>query len=89
MSNSHRLTALKISNLTQPGRYGDGKSLMLLVQASGHKSWVLRLTSNGKRRDFGLGGYPGTRAPATLTSGRCARMASNSGRSSQSGLTAR
>ncbi|WP_309804712.1 tyrosine-type recombinase/integrase [Novosphingobium capsulatum] len=60
MSNSQRLTALKISHLTQPGRYGDGKGLMLLVQASGHKSWVLRLTSNGKRRDFGLGGYPGT-----------------------------
>jgi hypothetical protein len=60
MSNSQRLRALKISHLTQPGRYGDGKGLMLLVQASGHKSWVLRLTSNGKRRDFGLGGYPGT-----------------------------
>jgi hypothetical protein len=60
MSNSQRLRALKISHLTQPGRYSDGKGLMLLVKASGHKSWVLRLTSNGKRRDFGLGGYPGT-----------------------------
>lgn len=60
MSDPKQLTALKIRHLTLPGRYGDGKGLMLLIQPSGYKSWVLRLTSNGKRRDFGLGGYPAT-----------------------------
>jgi integrase len=33
---------------------------MLLVKPSGTKSWILRARYNGKRRDFGLGGYPAT-----------------------------
>ncbi|HZV17514.1 MAG TPA: integrase arm-type DNA-binding domain-containing protein [Sphingobium sp.] len=58
MSNANRLTALRVGRLTKPGTYGDGRGLMLLVKASGTRSWILRATSNGKRRDFGLGGYP-------------------------------
>jgi integrase len=33
----------------------DGDGLMLEVKASGSKSWVVRLQSGGKRRDYGLG----------------------------------
>ncbi len=58
MSNAKRLTALEVGRLTKPGTYGDGRGLMLLVKASGTRSWILRLRYNGKRRDFGLGGYP-------------------------------
>lgn len=58
MSNSKRLTALEISNLATPGTYGDGMGLMLLIKQSGTKSWILRARYGGKRRDFGLGGYP-------------------------------
>lgn len=58
MSNSKRLTALEVGRLTKAGTYGDGRGLMLLVKPSGTRSWILRATSNGKRRDFGLGGYP-------------------------------
>ena len=58
MSNAKRLTALEVGRLTNPGTYGDGRGLMLLVKASGTRSWILRAISNGKRRDFGLGGYP-------------------------------
>lgn len=58
MSNSKRLTALQINGITKPGSYGDGMGLMLLVKSSGTKSWILRARYNGKRRDFGLGGYP-------------------------------
>lgn len=58
MSNSRKLTALKINSLTEPGSHGDGMGLMLLVKPSGRKSWILRLSYHGKRRDFGLGGYP-------------------------------
>ena len=36
----------------------DGGGLMLRVHPSGGKNWVLRLTIGGKRRNFGLGGYP-------------------------------
>lgn len=50
-----RLTTLKIKSLSQPGRYGDGGGLMLLVKESGARSWLLRIQANGKRRDIGLG----------------------------------
>ena len=52
------LTALEVKAATQSGSYVDGQGLMLLIKPSGSKSWILRTTHNGKRRDFGLGGYP-------------------------------
>ena len=41
-----------------PGRYFDGQGLFLMVQPSGAKSWVQRITVKGRRRELGLGGYP-------------------------------
>ena len=35
-----------------------GGGLTLRVHPSGGKNWVLRLTVDGNRRNFGLGGYP-------------------------------
>ena len=49
------LTALFVKAATKPGRYQDGRGLMLLVKPSGARSWVLRAQADGKRRDFGLG----------------------------------
>ena len=40
-------------------RVSDGGGLMLEIRPTGAKVWVCRLTTNGKRRDMGLGGYPG------------------------------
>ena len=37
------------------GRHADGKGFYLFVKPSGAKSWVLRVQSDGKRRDLGLG----------------------------------
>ncbi len=51
------LTALKAKALQEPGRYTDGRGLMLYINGSGSKSWVLRLMINGKRRDIGLGSF--------------------------------
>jgi len=51
------LTAIKAKALKEPGRYTDGRGLMLYVKDSGAKTWVLRLTINGKRRDIGLGSF--------------------------------
>ncbi|MXO76112.1 integrase arm-type DNA-binding domain-containing protein [Altererythrobacter aerius] len=51
------LTAIKAKALKEPGRYTDSRGLMLYVKESGSKSWVLRLTVNGKRRDIGLGSF--------------------------------
>lgn len=48
----------QVENLKEPGTYGDGRGLRLVVKASGRKSWVLRYQRNGKRRDMGLGSYP-------------------------------
>ncbi|MDV4155864.1 tyrosine-type recombinase/integrase [Rhizobium brockwellii] len=50
------LSALKVKQLTTPGRYADGNGLYLIVDPSGAKRWILRITVQGKRRDIGLGG---------------------------------
>jgi hypothetical protein len=45
----------------RPGRHADGtvRGLHLVVQAGGSRSWVLRYQIAGRRRDMGLGPYPG------------------------------
>lgn len=53
-----KLTVGKIKSLSLPGLYGDGGTLYLAVAPGGSKSWVQRITINGKRRDIGLGGWP-------------------------------
>ncbi|MGJ4902330.1 tyrosine-type recombinase/integrase [Bradyrhizobium sp. HKCCYLS2058] len=50
------LSALRVNNLSSPGRYADGNGLYLVVDPSGAKRWVLRIIVQGKRRDIGLGG---------------------------------
>ncbi|QLL63868.1 DUF4102 domain-containing protein [Sinorhizobium mexicanum] len=50
------LSALKVKQLTAPGKYGDGNGLYLVVDKSGAKRWMLRILVNGKRTDIGLGG---------------------------------
>ena len=49
------LSALKIKHLTTPGRYADGNGLYLVVDPSGAKRWMLRVTIQSKRTDMGLG----------------------------------
>lgn len=51
------LTATQVKNAS-PGRYSDGNGLILAVTRTGSRSWVQRITIDGKRRDIGLGGYP-------------------------------
>ncbi len=50
------LTAVGARNMKTAGRYADGNGLYLIVDNSGAKRWVLRVTVNGKRCDIGLGG---------------------------------
>lgn len=52
------LTKKKIEKLTEPGLYGDERTLYLKVAKGGSKSWVQRIVIEGVRRDIGLGGYP-------------------------------
>lgn len=53
---SNALSAAKVRQTTQPGKYADGNGLYLVVDPSGAKRWLLRIVVCGKRRDMGLGG---------------------------------
>ena len=53
-----KLTAARVRSITKRGLHGDGGTLYLAVAKGGSKSWVQRVTIDGKRRDIGLGGYP-------------------------------
>ncbi len=53
-----KLSATRVRALTDPGRYSDGDGLHLFITKKGRKSWVQRITVDGRRRDIGLGGYP-------------------------------
>ena len=53
-----KLTVAKARSLSKPGLHGDGGTLYLAIAPRGSKSWIQRLTINGKRRDIGLGGFP-------------------------------
>ena len=53
-----RLAVGKVRSLRTPGRYGDGGTLFLVVAPGGSRSWVQRLTVDGRRHDIGLGGFP-------------------------------
>ena len=52
-----KLTVLKARSFSEPGFYGDGGTLFLRVAPGGSKSWVQRISINGKRTDIGLGGF--------------------------------
>ncbi|MBT7613266.1 MAG: DUF4102 domain-containing protein, partial [Rhodospirillaceae bacterium] len=49
------LSAVKVRNAKEPGRFADGNGLYLVVDPSGAKRWILRTVVRGKRRDIGLG----------------------------------
>ena len=51
------LSAVQVRNLKTAGRYADGGGLYLLVKHTGAKSWVLRITAQGRRQDIGLGAF--------------------------------
>ena len=51
-----KLTVKLIQAIKEAGRYGDGDGLYLEVGHTGSKSWILRTTVQGRRRDLGLGG---------------------------------
>ena len=54
------LTAVLVRNVTEPGKYHDGKGtgLFLFVKKTGAKSWVQRIVIHGRRREIGLGSPP-------------------------------
>ena len=51
-----KLTSREVDSFKEPGRYTDGDGLMLFIDKQGSRRWVLRVQTNGRRRDIGLGG---------------------------------
>ena len=51
-------SAVPVRNVKTPGRRPAGETLYLMVWPSARKSWVQRLTIEGKHKDLGLGPYP-------------------------------
>ena len=49
-----KLNQLKVKN-AKPGTHEDGRGLRLVVSKSGASNWILRIQSNGRRREIGLG----------------------------------
>lgn len=56
----NRLTAVVVKSVNKPGYYADGDGLYLQVTKAGNKSWVFRFGLEGRKREMGLGAYPGT-----------------------------
>jgi len=52
------LTAMKLRNLKEPGRYSDGDGLILVSTKPGKGSWIVRVQADGRRRDIGIGSFP-------------------------------
>jgi len=57
---SKPLASIEVQRLTTPGLHfvGEVSGLAIHVSDTGARSWILRCSIAGKRRDMGLGGYP-------------------------------
>lgn len=55
------LGALAVSRLSKPGTHAVGRvaGLALQITPNGARSWILRVTVGARRREIGLGAYPG------------------------------
>ncbi len=73
------LTLAFVRHVTAPGRYTDQDGLMLQVSAGGAKSWVQRITIQGRRQDIGLG------SARVITPAEARRMAARNREIARSG----
>ena len=76
------LGPLAVSKLSAPGLHfvGGVSGLALQVLPTGGRTWVLRATMGGKRRDMGLGGFPDVPLADARTAARNARELIRAGR---------
>ncbi len=52
------LNALTVKALKKPGIYTDGNTLTFRITEKGTRSWVQRISIEGRQRNIGLGAYP-------------------------------
>lgn len=69
------LTDMAVRNLREPGLHfvGEVPGLALQVLPTGARTWVLRASVGGRRREMGLGGYPEVTLKAAREAARRAR----------------
>ena len=63
----------------KPGKHEDGDGMRLVVSAAGARRWVVRFTVNGKRREMGIGSYPGVSLADARIAAQQARSLAASG----------
>ncbi len=63
------------SGKTKAGRHSDGGGLYLNVSPAGSKSWLFMWVKDGKRREMGLGSYPGIGLASARTKAMSCRSA--------------
>lgn len=75
------LSAIEVSRLAAPGFHpvGGVPGLAMQISATGARSWVLRVKVGSKRRDMGLGAFPGVTLAQAREKARDARRAIDSG----------
>ncbi|WP_022975328.1 tyrosine-type recombinase/integrase [Nevskia ramosa] len=75
------LRALEVERLKTPGTWSVGTvpGLYLQVKDSGARSWVLRASIGGRRREMGLGGYPAVKLAGAIERARKERLAIDEG----------
>lgn len=78
---ARELSPIEVSRLKTPQLKAVGvvSGLYLQVTATGARSWILRLNMGGKRRDMGLGAYPGVTLAHARDKARQARELINNG----------
>jgi integrase len=72
---ARELSALEVNRLKAPGLIAVGvvPGLQLQVSPTGARSWILRVKVGAKRRDMGLGAYPGVTLAQAREKARHAR----------------
>lgn len=75
------LGALEVGRLNETGYHhvGGVSGLVLQVSKTGTKSWLMRVTVGGKRREIGLGGYPDVTLSGAREAARAVREKIKSG----------
>lgn len=72
---ARELSALEVGRMKTPGLWAVGgvPGLYLCVNAGTARSWILRIVMGSKRRDMGLGGFPGVTLSQARDKARTAR----------------
>jgi integrase len=70
-----KLTALRVSKIGEPGRYGDGGGLWLQVSPLGTKAWIFRYKFLGRQTHMGLGPLADISLADARARARAARVA--------------